>query len=345
MSILKWQSAMPALASIVFGFAVVLSHGANAQTKIVEEKKTLLVAEPGHGAATLPFYAAIAKGFFAEEGLDVKMLTVDGGSTHTNAVLSGQAFAFVGGPEHNAFAKLKGAELRAVVNLNDRATAYLVAKKGQSPAPGQPMASYIRGKTIGVSFFGGTPNSILRYLFGKWHLDPKTDAVLNEMASSAVLASIKAGGSTVGVAPEPFVTQGVRSGVWDEPILNIPRELGPYAYTTLNVRLASIKDDPDTVRKFVKGLIRGLKFARDNREEIALIAKKEFPTMSSDDLKATLDRSYADEAWSFDGTVSQQSWDTASAVVLEAGILKHPVPFDDVIDMQFVRALKATSSQ
>jgi NitT/TauT family transport system substrate-binding protein len=345
MSTLKRQSAMPVLASIVFGVALILSHGANAQTKIVEDKKTLLVAEPGHGAATLPFYAAIAKGFFAEEGLDVKMLTVDGGSTHTNAVLSGQAFAFVGGPEHNAFAKLKGAELRAVVNLNDRATAYLVAKKGQSPAPGQPMASYIRGKTIGVSFFGGTPNSILRYLFGKWRLDPKTDAVLNEMASSAVLASIKAGGSIVGVAPEPFVTQGVRSGVWDEPILNIPKELGPYAYTTLNVRLASIKDEPDTVRKFVKGVVRGLKFAQDNREEIALIAKKEFPTMSADDLKATLDRSYVDEAWSFDGTVSQQSWDTASAVVLEAGILKHPVPFDDVIDMQFVRALKATSSQ
>ena len=109
--------------------------------------------------------------------------------------------------------------------------------------------------------------------------------------------------------------------------------------------LSSIRDEPDTVRKFVKGVVRGLKFAQENREEIMHIAKKEFPTMSADDLKATLDRSYADEAWSFDGTVSQQSWDTASAVVLEAGILKQPVPFDEVIDMQFVRALKATSSQ
>ncbi len=321
MSILRWQDV--ALASM-FGVAVMLSPTAIAQN--VVEKKTLVVAEPGHGAATLPFYAAIAKGFFAEEGLDVKMLTVDGGSTHTNAVLSGQAFAFVGGPEHNAFAKLKGAELRAVVNLNDRATAYLVAKKGKGPVPGELMANYIKGKTIGVSFFGGTPNSILRYLFATWHLDPKTDATFNEMASSAVLASVKAGGSTVGVAPEPSVSQGVRSGVWDEPIFNIPRELGPYAYTTLNVRLASIKDDPDTVRKFVKGVIRGLKFAHDNPDEIALIAKTEFPTMSADDVKATLERSYADEAWSFDGTVSQQSWDTASAVVLEAGILKSPGP-------------------
>ena len=82
-----------ALALIILGVAVSLSHNAVAQ-----DKKTLLVAEPGHGMATLPFYIAMTNGFFAEEGLDVKILTTDGGGAHTNAVLSGQAFAFIGGP-------------------------------------------------------------------------------------------------------------------------------------------------------------------------------------------------------------------------------------------------------
>ncbi len=135
----------------------------------------------------------------------------------------------------------------------------------------------------------------------------------------------------------------MRGGVWDEPFINIPKELGPYVYTTLNVKLSSIKDDPDTVRKFVKGVLRGLKYTYDNREEAAAIAKKEFPTMSPEDLKGTLDRSFADEAWAFDGMVTQQSWDTASRIVLEAGILKQPVPFDDIMDMQFVKALKSAS--
>jgi len=329
-----------AWAFAIIALTIGLSHDAMAQ-----DKKTLLVAEPGHGTASLPFYVAIRKGFFAEEGLDVKMLTVDGGSTHTNAVLSGQAYAFIGGPEHNAFAKLKGADLRAVVNLNDRVTCYLVARKGQGPAAGQPMPVYMKGKAIAVSLFGGTPNSILRYLLGKWRLDAKTDVTINEMASSVVIGSVKSGGSIVGVAPEPFVTQGLRNGIWDEPFLNIPKELGPYAYTTLNVRLASIKDEPDTVRKFVKGVIRGLKFTQENRDEIALIAKQEFPTMPIEDMRATIERSYADDAWSLDGTISQQSWDTASAIVLNAGILKQAVPFDDVTDMQFVKALKAASAQ
>ncbi len=326
-----------AIALIVFGAAVGLSHGAIAQDK------TLFVSEPGHGMASLPFYVAMAKGFFAEEGLNVKILTTDGGGAHINAVLSGQAFAFIGGPEHNAFAKLKGADLRAVVNLNDRATAYFVAKKGQGPAPGQSMPDYMKGKSIAVGLYGGTPNSILRNMLRKWRLDPKTDVTLNEMAATALLAGIKFGGVTVAVAPEPFVTLGVRGDVWDEPFINIPKELGPYVYTTLNVKLSSIKDEPDTVRKFVKGFLRGLKYTHENHEEAAVIARKEFPTMSPEVLQATLDRSFADEAWPTDGAVSQQSWDTASRIVLEAGILKQPVPFDDIMDMQFVKALKAAS--
>jgi NitT/TauT family transport system substrate-binding protein len=79
---------------------------------LAQDKKTLIVAEPVHSTGYLPLYVAIAKGYFAEAGLEVKVMTVESGSGHTNAVLTGQAFAFIGGPEHNAFAKLKGAELQ-----------------------------------------------------------------------------------------------------------------------------------------------------------------------------------------------------------------------------------------
>ena len=303
--------------------------------------ETVIVAEPSHGIATLPFYIAIEKGLFAEEGLDVKLLTTDGGGAHTNAVLSGQAFAFVGGPEHNAFAKAKGADLRAVVNINDRATAYFVAKKGEGPAPGQAMADYMRGRGIAVGLYGGTPNSILRNLLGKWGLNAKTDVTLYEMGAPALMAAVKTGNASVAVAPEPFVTRGVQSGIWDEPFINIPKDLGPYAYTTLNVRLASIKETPETVRKLVKGTLRGLNFTYANRAEAIKIAHKEFPTTSEEDLLATINRSFEDEAWSRDGLVSEASWLTASRIVMEAGILKQTIPLSDIADMSFV----STSSE
>jgi NitT/TauT family transport system substrate-binding protein len=304
------------------------------------QSKTLFVAEPTHGVGYLPLYIAIRNGYF--DGLDVKVLTVDGGSSHTNAVLTGQAFAFIGGPEHNAFAKLKGGELRAVVNVVDRGNVYYVAKAGSEPAPGQPMADYFKGKSIALGLFGGTPNSITRFYLKKYSLDAKSDVTLNEMTTSAVIAAVKAGKADIGVTSEPFLTQGVRAGIWSEAFLNVPKDLGAYAYSTLNVRADSIKTERDVVQKFVTGVVKGLKFTYAQPEEAAKIAKAEFPTMPLEDLKATLDRTFADELWSKDGLVTAESWTTGAAVVLAAGILKAPVPYDDIIDMQFVKQSQAS---
>ena len=107
----------------------------------------------------------------------MKIVTIETGAGHTNAVLSGQAFAFIGGPEHNAFAKAKGAELRAVVHCVDRGNVYICAAKGHDPKDAN-WPAYFKGKKIAVGQYGGTPNSITRYLLVKWKLDAKRDVTL-----------------------------------------------------------------------------------------------------------------------------------------------------------------------
>jgi NitT/TauT family transport system substrate-binding protein len=270
----------------------------------------------------------------------VKIVTIETGAGHTNAVLSGQAFAFIGGPEHCAFAKAKGAELRAVVHCVDRGNVYFCAEKGLAPN-GRDFTSFVKGKAVATGGFGGTPNSITRYLLKKWNLDAKTDVTVVETANSAILAAVKGRRAQLGCSTEPFITQGVRQGIWDEPWFNVPKELGPYAYSTINIRLDSIKKEPEVVRGFVRGMIKGLKFLYANQAESAEIAKKQFPTMPLEDLKATLDRSFGDEMWSKDGMISRAAWDTGKAVVMEAGILKSDVKYEEIIDMSFVESVKA----
>jgi NitT/TauT family transport system substrate-binding protein len=303
--------------------------------------KELLVAEPVHGIGYLPMYLAMANNYFAESDIAVKIVTIETGAGHTNAVLSGQAFAFIGGPEHNAFAKAKGAELRAVVHCVDRGNVYMNALKGQEPKDTN-WPAYFKGKSIAVTSYGGTPNSILRYLLIRWNLDAKRDVTLVEIPNSAVPAAVKGGQATIGVTTEPMITQGIRSGLWGEPFFNIPKEMGPYAYSTINVRLDSIQKEPEVVKGFVKGMVKALKFLYANPAESAEIAKKQFPTMSVDDLKATLDRSFRDEMWSKDGMISKQAWATGEAVVRGAGILKTDVKYEDIIDMSFVESVRAS---
>lgn len=315
--------------------ALALAGPAHAQAK-----RVLNVAEPLHSIGYLPLYVAQHQGFFAAEGIEVKVLTTEGGSAHTNAVLSGQAFAFIGGPEHNAFAKAKGAELRAIVNCVDRGNVYLSAKTGMEPKD-QNWASYFKGKAVAVNLYGGTPNSITRYLLKKWNLDAKADVTLMEMMPGAVAAAVKTGNAQIGVTTEPALTRGVKQGIWGEPFLNIPKELGPYAYSTLNIKADMIEKEPKLVEGFVRAMIKGLKFTYENPTEAAAIARKEFPTMSIEDLTATMDRSFADKVWSRDGMISEESWATGKAVVMEAGILKQDVPYSAIIDMRFVKSTNA----
>src|SRR5262245_15750472 len=106
----------------------VAAAGAAVRVVPARAAREVLVAEPVHSTGYLPLYIAMAKGYF--EDVTVKLVTIETGGGHTNAVLSGQAFAFIGGPEHNAYAKAKGAELRAVVNCVDRGNIYFCAAKG-----------------------------------------------------------------------------------------------------------------------------------------------------------------------------------------------------------------------
>jgi len=112
-------------ASVVL--ALTLASSAFGQGKPM---RALVVTEPVHGIGYLPLYVAMRNGYFADEGLEIKIVTIESGSAPTNAVLTGQAFAYIAGPEHNAFAKLKGAELRLVVNVVARGNLYYVAAKG-----------------------------------------------------------------------------------------------------------------------------------------------------------------------------------------------------------------------
>jgi NitT/TauT family transport system substrate-binding protein len=303
--------------------------------------KEVLIAEPVHTTGYLPLYIGMAKNLF--EDVTVKIVTIENGGGHTSAVLSGQAFAFIGGPEHDAYAKAKGAELRAVVNCVDRGNNYYCAAKGQEPPPANAddWPGYFKGKTIACGPYGGTPNSITRYFLKKWNFDPTRDVTLLETASSTVLPAVKSGRAQIGEANEPYVTQGIRNGIWGDPFINIPKVFGPYAYSTFNVRLETIQKEPELVRAFVRGMMKGLKFLYDNHDESAEIARNQFPTMPLDDLKATMDRYFADELWSKDGTISRASWDTAKAVVLSAGLLTADIKYDEIIDMSFVESLRA----
>jgi NitT/TauT family transport system substrate-binding protein len=301
--------------------------------------KTLEIAEPVHNLGYAPVYLAAHQGFFKSRGLDVSMLQATNGS-HVTALVSGQVWGNIGGPESDAMANVGKADpLKTICNLVNRANLYLVARKGLAPKSSSKadLAAFFKGKKFALGRYGGTPDLLGRWLVVDIGLDPNKEIEpVNQADMAAVLAMVKNGVVDMAITQEPFITAGVEQGLWDQPFYSYPA-LGDYPYSVVSVRQSTITSEPQIVQAFVDAVLQALSLATKDRAAIEAMTRKEFPTLSQDGVKATLDRIYADKIWSTDGVVSEQGYARDMDVVAKTGAFTKSVPYGDVVDMQFVR--------
>ena len=306
----------------------------------VEHTGTITIAEPLHGLGYLPLYDAIDQGYFAKAGLDVKMATLGGGA-HVNAVLSGDAWGFIGGLESAAIANAKGANMIGIAGVVDRANVYWTAAKGVKIDP-KHLASSLKGLRIAASRHAGSPEIDTLYTLKKLGLDPAKDVTIINNDSGTELSLIQSGQADIAVTTEPNISKGIGQGIWGQPIMNLPQKLGKFAYSDIVVSKETVSKEPKTVQAFVDALKKGMDDVLNDRALATKIAKKEFPTLSDADIKATLDRSYADKVW--DGiAIDADAVKIDLAVARDAGLLQDsakPATFDNIVDPRFFTKAK-----
>ena len=330
---------------LALSLAVMVLLGASAA--LAEDLKPLTVAEPVHLIGYLPLYVAVHEGYFAEEGLDVTIVQATGGA-HVTAVVSGDAFAVIGGVDSNLLANRGNSDpVIGIVNCVNRANVYLFARKGLTPASDsdEDMADFLRGTTIVAGRYGGSPNVLTRYLLKKVGLDPDTDVTLVENAdASTVTAMLEHGQGDIGNGGEPQISEGVTAGIWEEPFVAFP-DLGDYAYSVIGVKRSTIENDPETCEKFVRALMKALKAVDEDHQMAARVLALEFDTLTDEGRQAALDRAYADCLWSVDGIISQQAVDTLMEVVIASGLYEGEYAYDELVDMQFVEKITTDSAE
>ncbi|MFT8319063.1 MAG: ABC transporter substrate-binding protein [Sporolactobacillus sp.] len=329
---MKWILSLLLIAALVLSGCS--AHGDKKKTV-----KNLVIAEPVHMIAYLPLYAAIDKGYFKKEGLNVKVITATGGA-HVTAVVSGDAWGVIGGPDSVQIVNAGKSKdpITSIVNVVNRANVYLVAStkdkyKGHTDAD---LAKFLKGKSIAAGRYGGSPDLLTRYLLLKLGLSPNKDVKLDEPAdATAVVSLVQQGKDQVANGGEPQINDGIKKGVWSEPFYGFP-SMGDYAYSVVSVKESTIKNDPQTAQKFVNAMLKGLRLVNDNKPEAFKILKKEFPTTPDASLKAAMDRAYKDHLWSKDGIITPASVAKPLEVVKKTGIYTKGYSYKKLVDMQFV---------
>lgn len=221
------------------------------------DKIRIAVSNPNMPNLTTPM--AQRRGFFRDENLDAEVIRMNPNVAIT-ALSTGdidycQLFgAVVGGA-------IAGLPLRIVAGFLDNWPLTMI-----SQAEIKSLRE-LKGKTVGVSTFGATPDVLARLMVRRAGLDPEKDIKVLALGSDAarVTALTQRVVDAVVMSP-PADTQMEKQGF---RILARAYELLSLPYLGLGANLRKIKEKPDEVRRVVKASIRANRFIRDNRDESA----------------------------------------------------------------------------
>ena len=228
----------------------------------------------------LPTALAKAKGYFAEEGLDVEILDIKGGGSQAASALIGGSVDFSANAiDHAIKAKVQKKDLIAVhshVRLPVMGVVVANKYKGEIKS-----LADLKGRPIGVTSPGSQTHMVLGYLLAKSGVKADDVKIIGAGGSTMPLA-IEKDSVHAGMMVDPFFTVFVKQGKGYALVDmfttkgTVEAMGGEVQGTTLLTRPEVIAKRPATVQKMVNALVRANKFiVGSSGAELATMLPKE----------------------------------------------------------------------
>jgi NitT/TauT family transport system substrate-binding protein len=250
----------------MFGAAVAacLALPVAAQAQTTDVKFVLDFISLGRHA---PWYVALGKGYFKDEGLNVTILPSKGTADAIRTVVTGGAeIGFIDVPSLVA-AGGAGAPIR-IVAANYQKPPYCIFSL--NPGANIDHAKKLLGIELGSSSASFLPK-IWQAVMEMNGVDSKTMKIVNIDAPARVpmLAARKVPSIDLFIMSEPAIKRAVPDA---KPVCLFAGDLGLEIYAnSIGVHEDYLKKNPDVVKKFVRAALRGWKDTFDNPQEAAKI--------------------------------------------------------------------------
>lgn len=244
----KVANALLIAVLMITAWILPLAHGA--------EPEKLNVCYSSIAATSVSTWIPKEAGIYQKYGLDVNTVYVSGAQA-ISTLISGDTQIVQGSGAAAVLSRLSGSDVTII------GTTINVVPMSLVTTPDIGRVQDLKGKTFGVSRFGSLTDIGLRKAVSEFGLDPATD-----------IKMIQTGG-----VPEIllFMQQGViKGGLISSPTLEKAKELGykellslgeinyRYPGTALVTTGAFIKNRPQTLNRFLKATLEGIKYAKGN---------------------------------------------------------------------------------
>ena len=288
------------------------------------------VAISSVGLYEIPLEISKRKGFYKEEGLNVRAIVVTTGLQATALAAGELDYSSVGGAVIRAAAK--GLPVKVVMGWWDRPLHILVGK------PGIKDIKDLKQKRVAISSIGSTPHVMVKEALKTAGMDPDRDVIFMSMGgSSARLAALQAG--TVDATPldvafaEKTDKLGLSNILYFGDVVDL--SLGG-----LGVSAEKIKSNPEQIKRMIRATLKGLRFFKTNKDETLDIMKHH---LNVGDQYVGKIYDFAVRSLNAQGDIGKKS--LASELRLDKEILglKQEISERQVVDWSFLRAVAGSN--
>ena len=285
------------------------------------------------GPALNMIYCFIARDakLWLKYNIDPRVVLFDAGSILAQAMMSGDVkFAVSSGPATIA-ARTQGADSIIVGSFVNKLPYSIVAAKNITTW------DQLKGKRIAISRIGSGTDTAVRMVLRKFGLDPAKDVNILQLGTQpARIQALHSGAIDATIVSPPLDFTAKKQGF--QILVNIA-ELGiPYPQTVIETTDRFIREQPQTVKAFLKGFAEAARYAAANKDETKKMITKYLKTSDSEILEATY-QSYL-QVTDYSGQPNMQGIQNAmDEVGVRVPAVKTKKP-EEFVDTRFLKELE-----
>lgn len=285
--------------------------------------------EVAHSIFYAPMYVAIENDYFAEEGIDLDLVTGYGADKVMAAVLSGEADIGFAGSEATIYTYLEGANDYVVnfAQLTQRAGNFLVSR--------EPIEDFSWDMLIGTDVLGGRaggmPEMVFEYILKKNGIDPSQINIDQSIDFGSTAAAFSGGQGDFSVEFEPHAT-GLEQKGDGYIVASLGEASGYVPYTAYFAKSSYMEDHSDIIQAFTNALQKGMDYVNSHTApEIAKVIAPQFPETDLETLTTIVARYHDQDTWKTDLIFTEEAFTLLENILESAGELPERVPYDVLV--------------
>ena len=330
----KWLTGV-----LVLAMAAVTLAGCGAKDETKEKVEQVTLNEVAHSIFYAPQYVAIEEGYFADEGIDLTLITGFGADKVLTAMISGDADIGFMGAEATVYAYLEGTA-DPVVNfaqLTQRAGNFVVGREKDNSFTWEKL----KNKEVLGGRKGGMPEMVFEYVLAQKGIDKKDVNINQSIDFGSTAAAFSGGQGDYTIEFEPSATLLEQKGD-GYVVASLGEESGYVPYTSFSARKSYIEKNAETIQAFTDALQKGMDYVQEHSaEEIAKCIAPQFAETGSDTLTAIVARYQEQDTWKKDLIFHKDAFDLLQNILEDSDVLKERVPYEKLVTTEFAEKAAA----